>query len=177
VFSISEEVFSMKKRLTPLQERSRAAAFPSGVPSHATAPARYILSPTAVLPAQFFPPADRSGKGEVALMRAVLEEAMDCFRRQFAVRDPRTLRLAQEAEEWLFADEERWPFSFLNICAALEIDPHYLRRGLRQWRQQPPPQIPAGSSTWCFALILSVLPRKRRSTAVRCRAALGSGYH
>jgi hypothetical protein len=125
----------MKKRLTPLRELNRTPNLLLCPPPSA-AVAGHLLSPTVVLPEQFFPPADRNAKGEVALMRAVLEEAVSCFARQFVAQDPRTRRLAQEAEEWLFADEERWPFSFLNICAVLEIDPQYLRHGLRQWWQQ-----------------------------------------
>ena len=75
-------------------------------------------------------------------MRAVLEDAVSCFSRQFVTQDRRARRLAQEAEAWLFADDEHWPYSFVNICAVLGVDPQYLRRGLRRWRQQLPTQMP-----------------------------------
>jgi hypothetical protein len=75
----------MKDMLTPLKERRQPAGFLLCPLPRATAVARLLLSPTVVLPAQFFPPADRSAKGEVALMRAVLEEALSCFARQFVV--------------------------------------------------------------------------------------------
>src|SRR5262245_51160738 len=95
------------------------------------------LPPAAVLPEQFHSPAASavSGRGEVALMRAVLEDAIDCFRKQSSKTDRRSQRLLREAEEWLFTDDLRWPFSFLNICNVLGIDPEYVRRGLKRWRE------------------------------------------
>jgi hypothetical protein len=97
------------------------------------------LPPAAVLPEQFHSPAVSalSGRGEVALMRAVLEDAIDCFQKQSGRTDRRSQRLLREAEEWLFSDDLRWPFSFLNICNVLGIDPEYVRRGLKHWRQRP----------------------------------------
>lgn len=95
---------------------------------------------SSVLPEQFFTTATTSG--EVALMRAVLEDAIECFQKQFVNTSRRTQRLAQEAEAWLFSDEEHWPFSFVNICAVLGVEPGYLRQGLRKWKKQltaPPP--------------------------------------
>lgn len=67
-------------------------------------------------------------------MSAVLEDAIYCFQQQFAGEQPRKQRLAKEAEEWLFSDDDRWPFSFLNICAALGLDPPSVRRALKRWR-------------------------------------------
>ena len=69
-------------------------------------------------------------------MRAVLENAIDCFQKQGRRSNRRTQRLAQEAEEWFFKDDQQWPFSFLNICNVLGIDTGYLRRGLKQWKKE-----------------------------------------
>jgi hypothetical protein len=44
-----------------------------------TALAKLKLSPLAVLPSQFFSPPRNHYKGEVALMYAVLEDAVKCF--------------------------------------------------------------------------------------------------
>jgi hypothetical protein len=92
------------------------------------------FSPAAVLPAQFFSSSHGADptRGEVALLRAILEDAIRCFQKQFTSRRPRTLRLAKEAEEWLFADDDKWPLSFVNVCAVLGLDPAYLRRKLQQ---------------------------------------------
>jgi hypothetical protein len=99
------------------------------------------LPPAAVLPEQFHgsPASAHALRGEVALMRAVLEDAIECFQKQSRKSGRRAQRLAREAEEWLFKDDQQWPFSFLNICNVLDIDPGYIRRGLKQFRKE---QIP-----------------------------------
>ena len=71
-------------------------------------------------------------------MRAVLADALGCFQKGFVRQGRRVQRLAREAEEWLFSDDARWPFSFVSICAALGLEPTYLRRGLQRWRQGQP---------------------------------------
>lgn len=99
------------------------------------------LWPTAFLPEQYYGTGQSARKlrGEAALMSAVLEDAIHCFRKQFVKKGRRVQRLAREAEEWLFSDDDRWPFSFLNICAVLGLDPGYVRKGLARWRRQVPP--------------------------------------
>ena len=79
-----------------------------------------------------------SRQPEGALMCAVLEDAVDCFQKQFVCASPRAKRLGQEAEAWLFSDNSKWAFSFLSICAALDLDPQYIRRGLKRWRERGP---------------------------------------
>lgn len=69
-------------------------------------------------------------------MRAVLEDAIHCFQKQFVRKGRRVVRLAREAEEWFAADDPCWPFSFVNICAVLGLEPEYIRLGLRRWRER-----------------------------------------
>jgi hypothetical protein len=92
------------------------------------------LEDATVLPEQFFNPADSAYKvrGEVALLYAVLEDAVTCFQKGVTTDRQRAQRLAREAEEWFFADDYPWPFSFVNICAVLGLDPEYIRLGLRR---------------------------------------------
>ncbi len=116
--------------------------------------ATQLLPPAAVLPEQFY---DRSansndGRGEVALMRAVLEDAVDCFQR---APGQNTSRERRDAEQWLFCNDARWPFSFVNICAVLGLNPEYVRLGLKRWRENP----------------LAKSVRKRRREAVGRRTA------
>ena len=94
----------------------------------------------AVLPARSFPSAPEadSGRGERALMRAVLEDALSCFQTYRQATRPSLQRLAREAEAWIWAEDLRWPFSFINICLALDLDPDYVRRGVKRWRQRGP---------------------------------------
>lgn len=92
----------------------------------------------AVLPEQFYTSSAVHTPGVVALMRAVLNDALVCYQKRFLSHSRRAHRLAREAEAWLFCDDDRWPFSFVNICDALGIEPAALRRQLRQWGQRLP---------------------------------------
>jgi len=95
-----------------------------------------LLPPAAVLPEQFHgsPVSRNATRGEVALMRAILEDAIDCFQKVGRTYDQ---RLTRDAERWLFADDHHWPFSFVNICAVLGLNAGYIRLGLQRWRQSP----------------------------------------
>lgn len=76
-------------------------------------------------------------RAEFALRCAVLEDAFDCFGKQFVTNAREALRLAREAERWFFSNDPHWPFSFVNICTALGLNPEDIRRKLRRWRQDP----------------------------------------
>jgi len=131
----------MKDVLTSLEERGYLP-FPVLFPSPPSlAAASLVLSPSTVLPEQFFNLPSNLYKGETALMYAVLEDACNCFVQQFLDHRLRVRRLAEEAEGWLFSDDDLWPFSFVNICMFLGLNPEYVRKGLRQWRQSRPTQI------------------------------------
>jgi hypothetical protein len=92
-----------------------------------------------VLPEQFFArhTNSRTECPETGLMRAVLTDALVCFQKGFSG-GRRARRLAEEAEAWFLSDNDRWPFSFLSICAVLGLEPAYIRRGLQQWSQNNP---------------------------------------
>lgn len=96
-----------------------------------------------VLPEQFYHSQSTvyEERPEITLMRAVLEDAVNCFRNQFYSTGRRQQRLAREAEEWLFSDESRWPFSFLHICSVLGLDPQYIRLGLKRWYRNRPARL------------------------------------
>ena len=115
------------------------AAFGPSVTDHQEA-VQELLSYISVPPEQFYGPRPSlaSGRPEAELMRAVLADALGCFQKGFVRQGRRVQRLAREAEEWLFSDDARWPFSFVSICAALGLEPTYLRRGLQRWRQGQP---------------------------------------
>jgi hypothetical protein len=93
-----------------------------------------LLSVAAVLPAQFYSEAVQPADGARALMLAVLKEALDCVRLQYLKSGRRVQRLAREAEEWFFTNDLHWLFSFVNICAALNLEPAAVRQQLRQWK-------------------------------------------
>jgi hypothetical protein len=115
------------------------AAFRLSVTDHQEA-LHELLSYISVPPEQFYGPwpGPAGGRPEAALMRAVLADALLCFHKGLVHQGCRVQRLARDAEEWLFSDDARWPFSFVSICAVLGLEPAYLRRGLRRWRQDQP---------------------------------------
>lgn len=104
-------------------------------------PPSLVVAPAAVLPEQFFSFPRWPIKGQAALMYAVLEDAFNCFLKQFVDNGVRAQSLAREAEEWFFSTDDSWPFSFSNVCNVLGINPEYVRKGLRQWRQRRPARI------------------------------------
>jgi hypothetical protein len=74
-------------------------------------------------------------------MRAVLVDAIDCFQNQMRDNTVRARTLGQEAEQWIFSDDDSWPFSFVSICGVLGLNVGYVRHGLRRWRRSPAAQL------------------------------------
>ena len=58
---------------------------------------------------------------EKRLMFATLLDAIEWFQ-VYAEQD----RLFKETEEWIFEDDHEWPYSFINICEAVDMNPKYL---------------------------------------------------
>ena len=73
---------------------------------------------------------------ERELMLAVLADAVECYWKYSGAHDGVGTRLFQDAREWLLEDDERRPFSFVNVCSALQLDPGYIRRGVFARKQQ-----------------------------------------
>ena len=96
-----------------------------------------LFQPDTLLPSQFFDRTRRRSEhdGERRLMIAVLEDAVDVYRKQAGSRDPRGQALFQDAEQWIEDADRTWLFSFQNICDVLDIDSEYLRRGLHAWKE------------------------------------------
>jgi len=97
-----------------------------------------LFQPDTLLPSQFFDRMRRRSEhdGERRLMIAVLEDAVDVYRKQAASKDPRGQQLFREAEEWIEDPDRTWLFSFQNICDVLDIDADYLRRGLHALKER-----------------------------------------
>jgi hypothetical protein len=67
--------------------------------------------------------------GERRLMLAVLMDAIRALTiHRPAVPQLRAYRAWSRDRAWLQADDHVRPFSFINICAALGLDPGYIRR-------------------------------------------------
>ena len=102
------------------------------------------MQPDVVIYGQFFAALhQQKPKGELRLLIAVLENAVDCFQKYFLSRDIEKRRLHKEAALWIMEDGS-WDssagktpgLSFSYVCEALGIDPSYLRHGLDQWRRR-----------------------------------------
>jgi len=104
-----------------------------------------LFGPEVMLPSQFSEQAGlkQSDRGEKRLMLAVLEEAVATFQRHAGTKTRHGQRVFREAEEWIESTDDSWPFAFENICHALDIEPEFLRRGLRTWKEA---QLKASSS-------------------------------
>ena len=97
-----------------------------------------LFVPDTMLPSQYFDRMARRSEyeGERRLMIAVLEDAVDVYRKLAGARDARRQQMFRDAEEWIESDERTWIFSFQNICDVLGIEAEYLRRGLHAIKQQ-----------------------------------------
>jgi len=68
---------------------------------------------------------------EQELVLAILTDAIDCILKFCDEPVPMRAKLFSDAHNWIFAQDEREPFSFLNVCEILNFDPSYLRRGIK----------------------------------------------
>jgi len=87
-------------------------------------------------PEQFFPLAKDSAavwSGERKLLLAVLQDAVESFRRYRKDPTRRGRRLFREAHEWFWSTDRQWLCSFESICDHLHLDANYIRRGLKQY--------------------------------------------
>jgi hypothetical protein len=94
-----------------------------------------VFQPSTVLPSQYFDSRPAELGPEKRLMFAVLIDALRCLEMGLARPASRKRTLA-EVEWWLFRARGDQLFSFDSVCAALQIDPDHLRRGLLGWRDQ-----------------------------------------
>jgi hypothetical protein len=83
-----------------------------------------LLEPDAVHPVQFFD--GRSAlRPEKRLLLAMLRDAVRTVQRLPA--RGRLTRSQKTAWRWIYSDDVTWPFSFLNVCGVIAIDPAYVR--------------------------------------------------
>ena len=127
------------------------------------------LVPDSVLPSQLGdgPFGGARLQPEKRLQLAVLEDAVLTFERCAGVDGARPRRLLAEVDAWFASDATDWPFAFVTICHTLNIDPDYVRGGLRRRRtrleattQRKPPLRRDGNGTR-HQVVFYVTPRRR----------------
>ena len=81
-----------------------------------------------ILPSQFFEGRKKNEalEPEKRLMLAVLTDAVRCYQVGFDSHKIARIRAFREAEEGLFSARGYGPFSFENVCYALDITLNYL---------------------------------------------------
>lgn len=105
---------------------------------------RQVILPETILPLQYFrPPRPVALRhGPYAIMWAVLEDALDCVFGIATVSCTKKgrYRLAQEAHDWFMNEDQRWLFSFANVCAFLDLEPGRIRQQIdERFRALTPP--------------------------------------
>lgn len=102
---------------------------------------------------------------ETRLMLAILDDALATYRKEVGRPELKHRRRAAEVEEWLFSDDIRWPFSFVNVCHTLGLDEEWIRGRLRHATSGIPRPGDANR----------IVVTSRRSEVPR--AAVGGGPH
>jgi hypothetical protein len=97
-----------------------------------------LFEPDTLLPIQYFEAMRRKHllEGEKRLILSVLEDAVECYMKCMDSATNKGQRLFRDAEEWINLEDKRWVFSFDNVCEMLDINPEYLRTGLRRWKER-----------------------------------------
>jgi hypothetical protein len=92
------------------------------------------FEPDTLLPSQYFDRVRRrTGRdGERLLMIAVLEDAVHTYLKTAHAEDPERRALFAETAAWFADRDASWFYSFENVCAVLDLNAEYLRRGLRE---------------------------------------------
>jgi hypothetical protein len=80
---------------------------------------------------------------EKRLMGAVLAVAFADYQKYAATTDVWNRRRFAEVEYWFMLDDTCWPFSFVTICEALDLDAASIRAGVRACREGPAIVSPA----------------------------------
>lgn len=96
-----------------------------------------LFEPDTILPSQYFAAVRKRvpKEAEYRLVVAVLEDAIDCYQKHLNSCDPKARQLFEEAEAWVASEDRSWPFSFVNICELLNLNPGFVRRGLETWKR------------------------------------------
>ena len=67
------------------------------------------------------------------MLLAILEDGIRSFQENLLATSGKRRTIFDEANEWIFSDDDTWFCSFVSVCNLLNLEPQYIRRGLRQW--------------------------------------------
>ncbi len=83
---------------------------------------------------------------EKRLLAAMLMDALLEFQKRHDTKGRRAMRAPTDARTWFFARDDRWPFSFENVCLHLHLEPEAIRARLRGIEQARRPRPAAGKA-------------------------------
>lgn len=97
-----------------------------------------LLASDVAVQEQYFDTRRRSEylEPEKALLLAVLQDAIVSYQKYCSARDRVGKERFTEAEQWIMHGGDDWIFSFDNVCELLGLDPHYVRQGIREWKER-----------------------------------------
>jgi hypothetical protein len=78
----------------------------------------------------------RDHMGEYVLAEAVLWQAIREYQQLASYRTRREARLFHELDQWFLENDQKWDFSFVNLCQILDLEPTCIRAALRMWRHR-----------------------------------------
>jgi hypothetical protein len=141
-----------------------------------------IFQPDSVAAAQFDDTMQRSLplEPEKKLMLAVLEDAVMCFQDNLLTRDKKKQQLFDETELWIFEEQSDRLFAFANVCYELNLDPQYVRSGLRRWQESHSSRQSHGASAHQSTRELKTalhVSLKARHSPVRPKRYRSSAHH
>ena len=103
---------------------------------------------------------------EKKLLLAVLEDAVICFQDNFFARERKKRLLFEETEQWIFSERSDRLFAFESLCHSLNLNPHYIRHGLRQWQEsrlKGQTRLPLNGSEVKKSPTMKARPRTRKA--------------
>jgi len=121
----------MEPRKTPIEEESQEKNF--GAEDRSSA----LFQPDTLMSDEYFANYRRRIplEPEKALLLEVLEDGVRTFQDNIFAESGKKRVLLDEAREWLFTDGVDHVFSFNSVCSSLELEPGYIRRGLKRWEE------------------------------------------
>jgi hypothetical protein len=134
-------------------------------------PLNYWGQVDVILPTQLRVPGQHLGDPERRLRLAVLEDAVRRVLRHMNATLPHERAAYQTEMEWFAGDDRSEPFSFESLCDALNIDPEFVRRCLRQWREDTEARVPRSRQRVVARRALSPSPRSHSLDARSHRRA------
>lgn len=93
------------------------------------------ISPIQLIPAyqhNAHPPSSKIETSAHHIARRILDDALDTLMRYAPPTTLKGERLYRDTQRWILSAERQWLFSFENCCHILNLNPTWIRLGLRK---------------------------------------------